>query len=331
MTLTTLPSIAPVVSSASSTVLGKKATFLSASSSQQRLHFLLDTLESAKTIIDSSSLDDFEPIPLGPNVSFFDMDDSKSSHIKNNKITPSTGEVFGKTLTLFSSSKEYYQQRRLLERQALLPPLPRQVSAELHGVHRTLTHRQEEHHQLQQEEKKKVDENCCASSVAASESNMNNSNMRQYQEDQWNERFQELAAYQQVNGTCDIFHDNASNRILSQWIKRQRYQYKLKISPGKHSTLTDERQSNLDVIGFVWDAHGGAWDQRLNALKAFRERYGHCKVPSKYEDDRPLAVWVKYQRHQMKLRLKGKKNALTEQRVMNLINLDFDWNPRNLA
>jgi hypothetical protein len=159
--------------------------------------------------------------------------------------------------------------------------------------------------------------------------NASSSKLRQYQQDQWKERFQELAEYKQANGHCEVQHDFPYNQTLAHWVKRQRYQYKRK-SSGQHSTLTEDRQLDLEAIGFVWDAQMGAWAERFAALKAFREQYGHCRVPSKYEEDRALGVWVKFQRRQMKLRLKGQKNTLNEKRILELISVGFAWNPRNL-
>jgi hypothetical protein len=41
-------------------------------------------------------------------------------------------------------------------------------------------------------------------------------------------------------------------------------------------------------------------------------------------------VWVKCQRRQMKLYKKGLTSTMTEDRMLALEALGFDWNPRNL-
>ena len=69
------------------------------------------------------------------------------------------------------------------------------------------------------------------------------------------------------------------------------YQYKLKIG-GKHSTLTDARQSSLQALGFVWDSHKATWMERYESLKEFKSQNGHCDVPANYPD-KALAIWVK--------------------------------------
>ena len=76
------------------------------------------------------------------------------------------------------------------------------------------------------------------------------------------------------------------------WVKRQRYQYKLK-KEGKHSNMTNEREEALNRLGFVWDSHAVFWEERFNELKAFRDTHGHCNVPTKLPDNPQLAIWGK--------------------------------------
>lgn len=176
-----------------------------------------------------------------------------------------------------------------------------------------------------------------APSSSSSDNRSSNSNsrdtrhhFRQYQASQWMERFEDLVQYKKTFGHCLVPHDFPSNQKLAQWVKRQRYQYKLKYM-GRHSTLTDARQQELEQMGFVWDSHQAAWYERLECLKRFRQEFGHCNVPSKYQPDRSLAIWIKCQRRQMKLYRKGKKSTMTPERSRQLDRLSFDWNPRSLS
>ena len=115
----------------------------------------------------------------------------------------------------------------------------------------------------------------------------------------------------------------------AQWTKRQRYQYKL-LQDGKHSTLTEDRMSALNRLGFVWQSHNAVWMERYNDLIAFRAKHGHCKVPTKYPANPQLAVWVKCQRRQFKLFFQGQRSHMTVQRAKMLAKADFVFNPRNL-
>lgn len=157
---------------------------------------------------------------------------------------------------------------------------------------------------------------------------------RQYQADQWRERFAELEEFKKEQGHSLVPHSYPPNQQLAQWTKRQRYQYKLK-NMGRHSTLTDARQRELEAMGFIWDSHKAAWYERYESLKEFYFKHGHANVPSNYEHDKSLAIWVKCQRRQMKLYQAtvsdpSKKSTMTLDRIQALDALDFDWNPRNL-
>lgn len=153
---------------------------------------------------------------------------------------------------------------------------------------------------------------------------------RKYQTDQWQDRFEELVTFYKKHGHCSVPHNYPDNQQLAQWVKRQRYQYKLKHKMGRHSTLTDSREKALKDMGFVWDSHQAAWAERFEALKAFSEKYGHCSVPSHYSDDKALAIWVKCQRRQYKALARGERSPMTADRLKALEALGFDWNPRNL-
>lgn len=153
--------------------------------------------------------------------------------------------------------------------------------------------------------------------------------LRSYQNDSWSENFRELVKYREAYGDCLVPHNWDTSRRLAQWVKRQRYQFKLK-NDGRHSNLTRERQAVLENLGFVWDSHAAVWEERLRELLEFRQVHGHCNVPSTFPDNPQLSVWVKCQRRQYKLFRTGNRASMTADRMAKLTNLDFSWNPRNL-
>ncbi len=114
---------------------------------------------------------------------------------------------------------------------------------------------------------------------------------RHYQSEHWIERFADLIQFRQEYGHCFVPHNFRANPALAKWVKRQRYQYKLKHEK-KHSTLTDEREACLQSMGFVWDSHRAIWEERYRMLWHFRETRGHSNVPSNYHN-KGLAIWVK--------------------------------------
>mmetsp|Transcript_22051 Transcript_22051/g.61356 ORF Transcript_22051/g.61356 Transcript_22051/m.61356 type:complete len:271 (-) Transcript_22051:1082-1894(-) len=145
---------------------------------------------------------------------------------------------------------------------------------------------------------------------------------RKYQADQWEARYHELIQYRETHGHCLV--DSNTDRTLSHWIKRQRCQYKLK-QDGNHTTLTDERQSKLESLGFVWDSHEVAWEYRYQDLLAFKARTGHTNVPTVYSNNPSLGIWVKGQRRQYRLHSSGQRSTLTAKRINRLRDIDFQW------
>lgn len=120
--------------------------------------------------------------------------------------------------------------------------------------------------------------------------------LRQKQVDQWNIRFAELVEFRKAHGHCLVPLRYEPNRSLSNWVKRQRYQYRIK-QEGKHSTLNEERQTALEQLGFVWDSHSTTWEERFQELTEFKEIHGHANVPKSYKQNQPLAIWVKSRKY----------------------------------
>lgn len=150
---------------------------------------------------------------------------------------------------------------------------------------------------------------------------------RAYQAENWTERFEELLEFRSRIGHCLVPNNFPVNPPLAQWVKRQRYQYKLK-QQNKRSTMSDERVQALEEIGFVWDSHSACWDEKLEELLQYREIHGHCNVPSRFAENRQMAVWVKRQRRQYKFYCEGKPSSMTEERIAILEGLGFQWDLR---
>lgn len=150
---------------------------------------------------------------------------------------------------------------------------------------------------------------------------------RSYQKGQWSTKYEELVDYCKRHGNCLVQYTYRENIALARWVKRQRYQYKLMLE-GKPSTMTHERVELLERIGFVWDSQGAAWYERLAELEEFKNRNGHCNVPSHYGKNSRLATWVKCQRRQYKLFQEGKPSNMSQGRINELENLGFSWELR---
>ena len=151
---------------------------------------------------------------------------------------------------------------------------------------------------------------------------------RNDQSEKWTERFHDLIQYRAAHGHCNVPHKLVENQQLAQWVKRQRYQYKLKHQYKKHSTLTDEREALLDNLGFIWDSHKVLWDERFEELMVFKAKVGHCRVPCNFRYNRPLSIWVKCQRRQYKLFQTNQPTNMTQERIERLNAIGFAWDPR---
>jgi hypothetical protein len=147
---------------------------------------------------------------------------------------------------------------------------------------------------------------------------------RPYKQDLWEDRFQDLVQFQRRFGHCLVPNNWEENASLAQWVKRQRYQHKLR-KLGRHSTMTEKRIKSLDELGFVWSSHGASWEERYLELVTFQKEYGHSNVPSSFPENHQLAVWVKCQRRQ------HKHNIMTKDRCHKLNELGFVWDHRKLA
>eukprot|EP00536_Pseudo-nitzschia_multiseries_P016038 jgi/Psemu1/312710/fgenesh1_kg.1005_\ len=174
----------------------------------------------------------------------------------------------------------------------------------------------------------------CSNSMANSDSKPNSDSesndsakdvkFRAYQAENWTEKFESLLEFREKHGHCLVPNCHPQNPALAQWIKRQRYQYKLKLE-GKRSTITEERVQALEKAGFIWDSHKAVWSERLEELKAFKRKFNHCNVPSRYKPNHQLAIWVKRQRRQWKNKIDQLPNCMTDERQQVLEAIGFVW------
>ena len=150
---------------------------------------------------------------------------------------------------------------------------------------------------------------------------------RSHQAESWMEKYEELLDFRLSNGHCLVPNQYPANPSLAEWVKRQRYQYKLK-GMGKHSSMSDDRVVALEKLGFVWNSHDAVWEERLKELKQYKNLFGNTNVPSKYEPNPQLAIWIKRQRRQYKFLTEGKPSTMTPYRVEKLREINFSWSGR---
>lgn len=66
-----------------------------------------------------------------------------------------------------------------------------------------------------------------------------------------------------------------------------------------------------------------AWESVLSRLREFKKTNGHCNVPRKYPQDRPLGHWVQNQRRFWR------NGVLGYHRINRLNELGFEWNVKD--
>eukprot|EP00977_Amphora_coffeiformis_P004754 scaffold1019_cov172-Amphora_coffeaeformis.AAC.7 len=104
--------------------------------------------------------------------------------------------------------------------------------------------------------------------------------------DQWEKNFAVLVQYKEWNGHCNV--PSKSGGSLGIWLHKQRYLKRV----GK---LDLARQHQLEEIGVVWDPLQDQWEQMFDLLVWYKERNGHCNVPSKSGGS--LGIWLRTQRY----------------------------------
>jgi hypothetical protein len=173
----------------------------------------------------------------------------------------------------------------------------------------------------------------------------------------WNERFDELKAYKEQHGNCNVPGRCKTHPQLGRWVETQRKQYHRYMQAkeqGKTQSYNfaigmdeEDRISKLNEIGFEWSVRGSkqttrkdrpklSWDQRMVQLKAYKEGYGNCLVPHKYAPCPSLGIWVANQRTWKRLYDAAKAdaedvasvtNAVKEDRIRQLNDIGFEWAP----
>lgn len=137
--------------------------------------------------------------------------------------------------------------------------------------------------------------------------------------DTWDERFQQLIAYKEAHGDCNVPQSYEEIPGLGRWVNRQR-------TAKAKNELGEERVSKLEGLGFSFNTKNFLWDARFQELVRFKAETGHCDVPYGWSENKELSKWVQKQRYLYTLKNRGAKSNLTDQREEKLKSLGFVWN-----
>lgn len=153
------------------------------------------------------------------------------------------------------------------------------------------------------------------------------SDRKQLQSQAWYDRFQELSEYKEKHGDCMVPQKYAPNPSLGIWVNKQRMEYKL-LQDGEKSSMTPERLSALQSIGFVWAKRKGqaTWDAKFKQLQEYKAAHGDCLIPTKYSKDPALGRWVSTQREQYRLWKSGdNRTKMNDTKIRLLESVGFVW------
>jgi hypothetical protein len=129
--------------------------------------------------------------------------------------------------------------------------------------------------------------------------------------ERWARGFAALAKFRAREGhCCPCRHHVEDGFKLGDWVSVQRYH---------KDFFPVERKRLLDAIGFVWDRRHQLWEQHFAALLNFKQREGHCYVPTRHrESGLKLGWWV--------ATLRRNKKEISTERLTRSDKIDFVWN-----
>lgn len=136
-------------------------------------------------------------------------------------------------------------------------------------------------------------------------------NVQEESAQRWNSMYKQLMAFKQKYGHFLVPSSPKKYKQLTEWLWYHRSRW---------TTLDKSKREKLEAIGYEpFSAKQQKWQAMFLQLKHFKKKHGHCRVPSRFVDNRELGVWVATQRNHKKrgLMLEWRKEKLNE--------LGFEW------
>ena len=136
---------------------------------------------------------------------------------------------------------------------------------------------------------------------------------------QWMEKYERLVKYKKQNKTTCVPDRYRADPQLARWVRHQRSYYHT-----NRSSLTLDRITQLDAIGFVWKTpdFDAKWTEKYYRLVRYKKQNKTTCVPDRYPEDPQLARWVRHQRSYYKTN----QPFLTADRITQLNSIGFVWN-----
>jgi len=129
----------------------------------------------------------------------------------------------------------------------------------------------------------------------------------------WHDMYERLKRYHSTYGNSDVPSRWKDDPKLAAWLTVQR-------GLRKQGQMSDERVCLLDELNVTWKSRDvGTWEDRLAEVVAFREKHGHCEIPTTYPENQKLGRFVNSMRT---TRIAGELSA---ERIAKLDAVGFPW------
>ena len=133
-----------------------------------------------------------------------------------------------------------------------------------------------------------------------------------------NQRYEYTKSCEDIPSSMARERDSALDDMKFNW---SRQQYKRAYQDIIRAT-TLERITELANINFMMVES----QNNCNELCVFKQQYGYCNVPNKYEQNMKLERWASYQRIRYKHDCKSKLYSMTSEHITAVESIDFQWN-----
>jgi len=138
-------------------------------------------------------------------------------------------------------------------------------------------------------------------------------------ENVWVDNYLNLKDYMNEHGRGAV--PSKREDLLGAWCAKQVQQYN-KYQANLPSNMNEQKIALLNEIGFIWDRKSSVWNQRYETLAVYFNKYGHCRIPSNYEDQ-VLFRWVSKERIKYRNFLEDKTPAQTQEQHQLLRRINF--------
>ena len=132
-------------------------------------------------------------------------------------------------------------------------------------------------------------------------------------DDKWYKNYNELKTYYLKHGNADVPYALKENPRLAKWVSSLRARF-------KRNDVSSDQIALLNEVNFTWSLRDrGDWEDNLDVIVAFKQKYGHCNIPLNFPENPKLARFVNSSRVQRN------KGLMSEDRIEKLDAVGFVW------